>query len=93
MCIYIQIFVVGTETMSKSRFIIMSLLPNLIFGFIPYIIAMIIPSASILGAFGAVSICMGVGDYYNAIHALVQMPKGSRTYLHKFNSFWYIPER
>ena len=53
----------------------------------------IIPSASILGAFGAVSICMGVGDYYNAIHALVQMPKGSRTYLHKFNSFWYIPER
>lgn len=54
---------------------------------------MIIPSASILGAFGAVSICMGAGDYYNAIHALVQMPKGSRTYLHKFNSFWYIPER
>ena len=88
-----MLFVVGTETMSKSRFIIMSLLPNLIFGFIPYIIAMIIPSASILGAFGAVSICMGAGDYYNAIHALVQMPKGSRTYLHKFNSFWYIPER
>ncbi len=84
-------FVVGPETMSKSRFIFMSMLPNIIFGFIPYIIACLYPALVFLGAFGALSIAMGAGDYYNVFHAVTQMPKGARTYLYKFNSFWYIP--
>lgn len=25
-------------------------------------------------------------------NAVTQMPKGARTYMHKFNSFWYMPE-
>ena len=36
-----MLFVVGPETMSKSRFIFMSLLPNLVFGLIPYLAGMI----------------------------------------------------
>ena len=36
-----MLFVVGTETMSKGRFIFMSMLPNLIFGIVPYVIGMI----------------------------------------------------
>ncbi|MBE5965193.1 MAG: DUF3267 domain-containing protein [Lachnospiraceae bacterium] len=87
-----MLFVVGPEDMSKSRFIFMSLLPNIVFGFIPYIIALINPSLGFLGCFGAVCISMGAGDYYNVFNALTQMPKGARTYLYKFNSFWYIPE-
>ncbi len=86
-----MLFVIGTETMSKGRFIFMSLLPNLIFGIIPYLIALIFPFLSVLGVFGAISICMGAGDYYNIFNAATQMPKGARTYLHKFNSFWYMP--
>lgn len=87
-----MLFVVGPETMSKGRFIFMSLLPNIVFGFVPFIIAMIFPSLAFLGIFGAMCISMGAGDYYNVFNALTQMPKGSRTYLHKFNSFWYMPE-
>ncbi len=86
-------FVVGPETMSRGRFILMSLLPNLVFGFIPYIVALVIPRLPILGAFGALSIIMGVGDYYNIFNAATQMPRGARTYLHRFNSFWYMPEQ
>lgn len=84
-------FVVGTETMSKGRFIFMSMLPNLVFGFIPYIIALIYPTLGFLGAFGAISISMGAGDYYNVFNAITQMPKGARTYLYQLNSFWYMP--
>ena len=86
------LFVVGPETMSKGRFIFMSLLPNIVFGFIPFAAAMIFPKLSFLGFFGALSISAGAGDYYNVFNALTQMPKGARTYLHKFNSFWYMPE-
>ena len=35
---------------------------------------------------------MGSGDYYNIINALTQMPRGARTYLHGFHSYWYLPE-
>lgn len=90
-----SLFVVGTETMSKGRFIFMSLLPNIIFGFIPYIVSFFTPVNILtctLGFFGAICIGSGAGDYYNVFNALTQMPKGSRTYLHKFNSFWYMPE-
>lgn len=86
-----MLFVIGTEDMSKSRFIFMNLLPNLFFGFIPFIIFLINPSCTILGTLGAISISMGAGDYYNIISAIKQMPKGSRTYLSGMNSYWYMP--
>jgi hypothetical protein len=84
------LFVIGPETMSKGRFIFMSLLPNFVFGIIPYLIALIFPFLTVLGVFGAISISMGAGDYYNIFNAATQMPRGARTYLHKFNSFWYM---
>lgn len=86
-----MVFVVGPETMSKARFIWMSLLPNLVFGFIPYLLALLLLPSPVLGAFGACSLIMGAGDYYNIYHAATQMPRGARTYLHGFNSFWYMP--
>lgn len=88
---YGMLFIVGPETMSKGRFIFLSLLPNLVFGIIPYLIALMVPSLTVLGVFGAVSICMGAGDYYNIFNAATQMPKGARTYLYQFHSFWYMP--
>lgn len=86
-----MLFVVGPENMSKSRFIFMSLLPNLVFGFIPYIISLIFPFFPALGVLGGFAISMGAGDYFNIFNALTQMPKKARTYLYKFNSFWYLP--
>jgi len=84
-------FVCGTETMSKFRFIFMSLLPNIIFGFIPFIVFLIFPNMTILGTLGVMAISMGVGDYYNVFNALTQMPKGARCFIEKQNSYWYIP--
>lgn len=85
-------FVCGTENMSKLRFIFMSMLPNIIFGFIPFIIFLIFPELNILGTLGFMAIPMGVGDYYNVFNALTQMPKGARCFMEKQNSYWYIPE-
>ena len=87
-----MLFVAGPEDMSKARFIFMSLLPNIVLGFIPYLIFVINPNWSLLGIVGALNIATGAGDYMNVFNAITQMPKGSRTYLYKFNSYWYIPE-
>ena len=87
-----MLFVVGPEDMSKARFIFMSLLPNIIFGFIPYLIFFANPNWVILGWFGAMNISSGAGDYFNVFNAITQMPKGARTYLHHFNSYWYMPK-
>ncbi|MBQ8185187.1 MAG: DUF3267 domain-containing protein [Lachnospiraceae bacterium] len=86
-----MLFVVGPEDMSKARFIFMSMLPNLVFGFVPFLIFLICPQFTLLGSIGAFSIPMGAGDYYTVFHALTQMPKGARTYLYGFNSYWYMP--
>ena len=84
-------FVCGTETMSKFRFIFMCLLPNILFGFIPFIIFLIFSNLTILGTLGVIAISMGVGDYYNVFNALTQMPKGARCFMEKQNSYWYMP--
>lgn len=85
-------FVYGTENMSKFRFIFMSMLPNIIFGFIPFIIFLVFPKLNVLGTLGFIAIPMGIGDYYNMFNALTQMPRGSRCFLKKQHSYWYIPE-
>ncbi|MBQ4563261.1 MAG: DUF3267 domain-containing protein [Lachnospiraceae bacterium] len=86
-----MLFVVGPETMSKGRFIFMSLLPNVIFGLIPYLIGMIFPNQTFFLWLGVMCLGMGAGDYYNVFNAMTQMPKGARTYLYQFNSYWYMP--
>ena len=87
------LFVVGCETMSKQRFIFMSLLPNIVFGFIPCMISFLGIQYLTLAVLGVIAIGMGAGDYYNVFNALIQMPKGARTYLYQMNSYWYIPEK
>lgn len=86
-----MLFVVGPEDMSKSRFIFMCLLPNLVFGLLPYIIGMAIPNLGI-AMFGTLCTGMGAGDYYNVFNTLTQVPNGGKIYNYQFNSFWYLPE-
>lgn len=86
------LFVVGTEDMSKARFVFMSLLPNIVFGFIPLIAYLIWPQLTVLGGLGALAVGAGAGDYFNVFNALTQMPKGARTYMHGMHSFWYMPK-
>ena len=86
-----MLFVVGPEDMSRARFVFMSLLPNLVFGLVPYLVGMAFPRLFFLLIWGAIALSMGAGDYYNVFNALTQMPKGARTYLYQFNSWWYMP--
>ena len=44
-----------------------------------------------LGTLGVFSLSSCVGDWYNVFNALTQMPKGAKTYLCGFNSYWYMP--
>ena len=88
-----MLFVTGVESMSKSRFVFMSLLPNIVFGFLPYMISFLGIQYLTLAVLGVIAIGMGAGDYYNVFNALIQMPKGARTYLYQMNSYWYIPEK
>ena len=87
-----MLFVVGPEEMSKARFVFMSLLPNLVFGLLPFLVGMLFPRLTYFLALGSLAVGMGFGDYYNVYNALTQMPGGARTYLHGFHSFWYLPE-
>lgn len=86
-----MLFILGPEDMSKLRFVLMSLCPNLIFGFLPFALFLVNPQLRVLGAMGAIAIPMGAGDYLNVYNALTQMPRGARTYLHGFHSYWYMP--
>lgn len=83
-------FVVGTEDMSKSRFIFMCLCPNIFLGIIPFFVFLVFPNLIGLGLFGIICVGMGFGDYVNVYHAIKQMPKGSKTYLCGMHSYWYL---
>lgn len=85
-------FVVGPESMTKTRFITMSLIPFVVLGVIPYAVFLINPALFTLGTMGTISMASCAGDLYNVFNALTQMPKGSKTYLCGMNSYWYMPK-
>lgn len=86
-----MLFVIGTEDMSKKRFIFMSLLPNVVFGIIPFIIFLINPSLVFFGSLGALATASGAGDYINVFNAIVQVPKNAKIYMSGMHSYWYKP--
>lgn len=87
-----NLFVVGNESMTKFRFCFMSLLPCIVLGVIPYVLFLINHNFITLGTMGILSLSSCVGDWYNVFNALTQMPKGAKTYLCGFNSYWYMPK-
>ena len=74
-----MLFVTGPESMSRRRFVFMSLLPNNL-------------GLTVLGTMGAVPLSMSGGDFLNVSNALRQMPPGALTHLRGFHSWWYMPE-
>ena len=88
-------FVVCTRPISKVRFILMSLLPNLAFGWLPFLAWCFTPyggmGSDILLWFSFCCISFGGGDYMNVWNALRQMPRGSIQQISGFHSYWYMP--
>ncbi|MBQ8659742.1 MAG: DUF3267 domain-containing protein [Bacilli bacterium] len=88
----LMLFVVGEDYMSKWKYIFMGLLPNIIFGFIPFILFLINTKWVFLGLLGVMCIPSGIGDYYNVYNTLRQVPKGAKVFMKGFNTYWYLPE-
>jgi len=88
-------FVVSTHPVSKSRFIFLSLLPNIVFGWLPLVVWAFLPQQGFLMnvffIFSISCILFGIGDYLNAFNAARQMPKGSMQQLSGFHSYWFMP--
>jgi hypothetical protein len=95
---YVVAFVHSTATTSKGRFIFISLLPNIVFGFLPFFLWVILPSqaegfSNFLFTFSFMSMLFGAGDYMNVFNAAVQMPRNTQTQLSGFHSYWFYPSR
>jgi len=91
----LMLFVYSTKPVSKRRYIILSLIPSLLFGWLPLIVWTLLPYNEIysdhLFTFALFSIVFGVGDYLNVFNAIRQMPKGSMCQLSGINSYWFMP--
>jgi len=89
------LFVVSTSPITKARFIFLSLLPNLLFGWAPLILWAILPYSEaysgVLYIFSILGVLSGCGDYVNVFNAFRQMPKGSMQQLSGFHSYWFMP--
>lgn len=89
-------FVISTHPTSKNRFIFLSALPNVVFGVLPLILWLVLPSefvklGQVLFTFGAVSMTFGVGDFMNIYNTIRQVPAGGMTQLSGFHSYWFMP--
>lgn len=89
----LMLFVVGEDHLSKGLFIFMCMLPNIIFGFIPYILFLINNDLLLLGFLGAMCISYGMGDYYNVWNTIRQVPKDGLIFAKGHNSYWYVPSK
>lgn len=83
-----MVFVLGTETMSKKRFIFMSLLPNLVFGFLSYCLSFLETKYLMFALWGVIAVAMGqeiIIMFSMLLHKCLKE-------LYQMNSYWYIPE-
>lgn len=91
----LMMFVMSVHPVSKARFILLSLLPSMVFGLAPMVIWLFVPDGPFwhgtLFTGGFLSLLMGSGDYVNAVNALRQMPKGAYTQPSGFHSYWFMP--
>lgn len=87
-----MLFVLGTEDISKSRFIWLSLFPFIVFGFIPLVTGLYLSNYTLIWI-GMLHTSSCVGDFYNVFNTITQVPNGAKTYLSGFNSYWYIPNK
>ena len=89
------LFVTSTEPMKKSRFIGMSLAPNIVFGVIPILIYVIFPITSVTRALmtlGILSVMSAGGDLYNVYNTLRQVPNGAYVVLSGIHTYWYCKQ-
>lgn len=85
------LFLIGTESMSKKKYIMMLLIPDLVLGLIPYITGLIILRLVPLSVLGLFGLTMGMNDYYNVYNVWKQLPIDACVYMSGMDTYWYIP--
>ena len=78
--------------MSKLRYIAMTIMPSIVFGFIPFILFVVKPEFTLFGTFGAIALPMCLGDWYNAYNCFTQVPNEGFCFMNKQNTYWFVPE-
>jgi len=72
------------------------MLPNLVFGWIPLFIWMLLPyhegTSHILFTASVFAVLLGGGDYMNVFYTLCQQPNGSMQQISGINSYWFMPK-
>ena len=91
-----SLFVYCTEPVSKTRFIIITIAPNIVLGMILIALAVVFKNLMmnpamvfVLSFTGFFSIITGVGDYYNIYNAIYQVPCGAYVFNSGLHSYWY----
>lgn len=88
------LFVHFNQPISKKRFIWVCLAPNLMLGFIPFIVFMSGAfdfNGNLAVSVGFISWTMilgGIGDYLNIYNALRQVPQGAQVQNYGMHSYW-----
>ena len=87
-------FVYCDETVSKERFIVLSIAPAIILGIIPFvgllIFAELISAACIIATWivSLIMTVMAIGDFANIYNAIKQVPKGAKVFNYGMHTYW-----
>lgn len=88
-------FCIAFSPMSKARFFLMGIAPSFIFGWLPFIFALILPNLALSGFFaiaGIMNILAGTGDWIKMFLAAVQVPKGCLIQFSGIDLYWFKPQ-
>lgn len=86
------------EPVSRERFMVMSLAPAVLLGFVPFALWLVWAGAmsadlSILWMFMSWSMIFGgLADYYNFRNVRRQVPHGARVFNYGVHTYWYPPD-
>jgi hypothetical protein len=93
------LFVYCNKAVTKKRFIWMCISPNLVLGFIPYILFVMGALdfnrniSNIVGIFSCIMIASGIGDYLNIYNTIKQVPSNAKVIGYGIHSFWFLNEQ
>ena len=83
---------VYTTEFTKKKYIAINLIPDILFGLVPYYISLT-KCKFFLGMVAMFVVANSAVDFMNVYHAFVEMPPGSKTFLYQFNNYWYLPKK
>ena len=83
---------VYTTEFTKKKYIAIHLIPDILFGLVPYYISLT-KCKFFLGMAAMFVVANSAVDFMNVYHAFVEMPPGSKTFLYQFNNYWYLPKK